>query len=68
MKQKVLDMLGTLHKFADELEALYKHPYSKGVDIEKVVADLRGFIDNFANTFDDEKEPVETTETETEKE
>lgn len=63
MKQKVLDMLGALHQFADEIEALYKHPYSKGVDIEKVVADLKGFIDNFANTFDEEKEPAENEET-----
>lgn len=68
MKEKVLNMLGTLRQFTDELDALNKHPYSKGIDVDKVVTDLKGFIDNFANTFDDEKEPVETTETETEKE
>jgi hypothetical protein len=64
MKQKVLDMLGSLHQFADELVALYKHPYSKGVDIEKAIGDLKNFIDNFANTFDEEKEPAENEETE----
>ncbi len=64
MKEKVLNMLGTLRQFTDELDALNKHPYSKGIDVDKVVADLKGFIDNFANTFDQEEEKTEETEKE----
>lgn len=61
MKEKVLDMINNLHQFADELEAVARHPYGTGVDVAKAMGDLKSFLDNFKNEIEaGDKEPVET--------
>lgn len=45
MKQELLQSLENLKGFLLNIDSINKHPYSKGVDVEKLVKDLEDYID-----------------------
>lgn len=46
MKQQALDLVTNLDNFLMNIESIAKHPYSKGVDVEKLVKDLRDYCND----------------------
>lgn len=45
MKQELLQSLGNLKGFLLNIDSINKHPYSKGVDVDKLVKDLEDYVD-----------------------
>lgn len=46
MKQQALDLVTNLDNFLMNIESISKHPYSKGVDVEKLIKDLRDYCND----------------------
>lgn len=46
MKQELLQSLENLKGFLLNIDSINKHPYSKGVDVEKLVKDLEDYVDD----------------------
>lgn len=43
MKQQLIERLQTLTTFLNEVEVINNNPYSAGLDVKKVLSDLKGF-------------------------
>lgn len=71
MKQQLAQAISSLENFLENIESIDKHPYSKGVDVAKLVKDLRDYardLQNMVAQLPDEAAPeVEVTETEEKK-
>ena len=46
MKQQALDLVTNLDNFLMNIDSIAKHPYSKGVDIDKLIKDLRDYCND----------------------
>jgi uncharacterized coiled-coil DUF342 family protein len=44
MKQEVLNLLTNLEGFLDNIKSINNHPYSTGVDVDKLVQDLQDYV------------------------
>lgn len=43
-KQKTLDLITNLESFLGTIQSINNHPYSTGVDIEKLINDLQDYL------------------------
>lgn len=50
MKQELLQSLDNLKGFLVNIDSINKHPYSKGVDVEKLIKDLEDYVDEMKDT------------------
>ena len=50
MKQELLQSLDNLKGFLVNIDSINKHPYSKGVDVEKLIKDLEDYVDEMKGT------------------
>ena len=68
MKQQLTQASDNLENFLMNIESIDKHPYSKGVDVTKLVKDLEDYakdLKNMVAQLPDEATPeVEVAETE----
>lgn len=71
MKQQITQSIENLENFLMNIESINKHPYSKGVDVEKLIKDLEDYakdLKNMVAQLPDEATPeVEVAETEEKK-
>ena len=69
MKNQLLDMLDNLDKFLDNMKSINEHPYSMGLNTQKLLNDLKGYISemiNVTNQIEEIKEAeIEPAEEET---
>lgn len=61
MKQTVIEAIDNLKGFLDNIDSINKHPYSKGVDVDKLIIDLK----NYANDLKGMVDKIEEVSTET---
>ena len=59
MKQQALDLVTNLDNFLMNIESIAKHPYSKGVDVEKLVKDLRDYCNDLREGIEKIEEVTE---------
>lgn len=45
-KQELINLLDNLQGFLDNMLSLHKHPYGNGIDVEKVINDLKTYVDD----------------------
>ena len=68
MKQQLTQAIDNLENFLMNIESIDKHPYSKGVDVAKLIKDLEDYakdLKNMVAQLPDEAIPeVEIAETE----
>ena len=43
-KQEVLNLLTNLEGFLDNIKSINNHPYSTGVDVDRLIKDLQDYI------------------------
>jgi hypothetical protein len=43
-KQKTLDLITNLESFLGTIQSINNHPYSTGVDVEKLINDLQDYL------------------------
>ena len=43
-KPEVLNLIDNLESFLDNITAINKHPYSTGVDVDKLIKDLQDYM------------------------
>lgn len=43
-KQKTLDLITNLESFLGTIQSIHNHPYSTGVDVEKLINDLQDYL------------------------
>lgn len=71
MKQQLTQAIDNLENFLVNIESIDKHPYSRGVDVTKLIKDLEDYakdLKNMVAQLPDEVVSVdENTETEGEK-
>ena len=59
MKQQALDLVTNLDNFLMNIESIATHPYSKGVDVEKLVKDLRDYCNDLREGIEKIEEVTE---------
>lgn len=64
MNDKLKTMIKTLNSFLLEMEQLKNNPYSKGIDVDVLLKDLK----NFATALEEEINKLDITESTDEKE
>jgi hypothetical protein len=42
-KESILNMINGLESFLNEIENLQKHPYSQGINVERMLEDMKKF-------------------------
>lgn len=42
-KESILNMINGLESFLNEIENLQKHPYSQGINVERMLDDMKKF-------------------------
>ena len=43
-KQEVLNLLANLEGFLDNIKSINNHPYSTGIDVDKLIKDLQDYM------------------------
>ena len=43
-KQEVLNLLTNLEGFLDNIKSINNHPYSTGVDVDRLIKDLQDYV------------------------
>ena len=43
-KPKVLDLITNLESFLDTVQSVNNHPYSSGIDVDKLITDLKDYL------------------------
>lgn len=62
MKQQLTQAIDNLENFLVNIESIDKHPYSRGVDVTKLIKDLEDYAKDLKNMIvqlPDEAVPVE---------
>lgn len=71
MKQQLTQAIDNLENFLVNIESIDKHPYSRGVDVTKLIKDLEDYAKDLKNMIAQLPDEVvsvdENTETEGEK-
>lgn len=71
MKQQLTQAIDNLENFLVNIESIDKHPYSRGVDVTKLIKDLEDYAKDLKNMIvqlpDEVISVEENTETEGEK-
>ena len=71
MKQQLTQAIDNLENFLVNIESIDKHPYSRGVDVTKLIKDLEDYAKDLKNMIvqlpDEVVSVEEDTETEGEK-
>jgi hypothetical protein len=52
MKEQAINMIDGLKGFLDNIKSIATHPYSNGVNISKLVADLQSFADDLKESVE----------------
>jgi predicted ATP-grasp superfamily ATP-dependent carboligase len=67
-KPEVLNLIDNLEGFLENITAINKHPYSTGVDVEKLIKDLQDYMKDMRAVVEQIEELVpDTAEPEEEK-
>jgi hypothetical protein len=68
-KQEVLNLINNLDGFLNNIKSINEHPYSKGIDVDRLIADLQNYLKDMANVIEqieelepDKNEPEEISE------
>jgi hypothetical protein len=56
MKEKALQLTDNLHGFLLNIKSIHEHPYSVGVDVDKLVADLLAYTDDMKSVISEIQE------------
>lgn len=60
MKEKAIQLTDNLHGFLLNIKSINEHPYSLGVDIDKLVEDLLTYADDMKSVISEINEVVVT--------
>ena len=52
MKEQTINMIDSLKGFLDNIKSIAAHPYSNGVNVDKLVADLQSFVDDLKESVE----------------
>ena len=52
MKEQAINMIDNLKGFLDNIKSISSHPYSRGVNVDKLVADLQTFADDLKESIE----------------
>ena len=58
MKDKAIQLIDNLHSFLLNIKSIHEHPYSIGVDMDKLVADLLEYVDDMRSVVSEIEEPI----------
>ena len=58
MKEKALQLTDNLHGFLLNIKSIHEHPYSVGVDVDKLVADLLAYTDDMKSVISEIQEVI----------
>lgn len=47
-KQEVLNLIGNLDGFLNNIKSINEHPYSTGVDVDRLIKDLQDYLKDMA--------------------
>lgn len=64
MKNQLLQAIDNLKNFLQNIESIDKHPYSKGVDVTKLIKDLQEYANDLENMVNQIPDVVDTKEEE----
>lgn len=64
MKNQLLQAIDNLKNFLLNIESIDKHPYSKGVDVTKLIKDLQDYAKDLENMVNQIPDVVDTPEEE----
>ena len=56
MKEKALQLTDNLHGFLLNIKAIHEHPYSVGVDVNKLITDLLAYTDDMQSAISEIQE------------
>lgn len=62
MKNQLLQAIDNLKNFLTNIESIDKHPYSKGVDVTKLIKDLQDYAKDLENMVNQIPDVVDTPE------
>lgn len=60
MKEKAIQLTDNLHGFLLNIKSINEHPYSIGVDVNKLVEDLLAYADDMKSVISEINEVVVT--------
>lgn len=52
MKEQAINMIDNLKGFLDNIKSIAAHPYSNGVNVDKLIADLQSFADDLKESVE----------------
>ena len=56
MQEKALQLTDNLHGFLLNIKSIHEHPYSVGVDVNKLIADLLAYTDDMQSVISEIQE------------
>lgn len=65
MKAQILQAIDNLKNFLTNIESIDKHPYSKGVDVTKLIKDLEDYAKDLEDMVKQIPDVIDTKEEET---
>jgi hypothetical protein len=60
MKEKAIQLTDNLHGFLLNIKSIHEHPYSIGVDVNKLVEDLLAYADDMKAVISEINEVIVT--------
>ena len=51
-KQEVLNLIANLDEFLTNIKSINDHPYSKGVNVDKLIKDLQNYLKDMCATVE----------------
>lgn len=52
MKEQAINMVDNLKGFLDNIKSIAQHPYSNGVNVDKLIADLQSYADDLRRAIE----------------
>lgn len=52
MKEQAINMVDNLKGFLDNIKSIAAHPYSSGVNVDKLIVDLQSFADDLKESIE----------------
>lgn len=52
MKEQTINMINNLKGFLDNIKSIEAHPYSNGVNVDKLIIDLQSFADDLKESVE----------------
>lgn len=62
MKDRAIQLIDNLHSFLLNIKSIHEHPYSVGVDMDKLVVDLLEYVNDMRSVVSEIEEPVSADE------